>query len=390
MAFGVPYLRSSPPVPVAVASPATQDIENFIYTTGTVVPVNEFLARASTSGTVQKMLVHPGEHVQAGELLVLMKDPYAESRVAAATASLRTTQVNAENVSRGGSQEDHIFMASDKRHADIDHAAAEDYLVKVRELEKTGGASPAEVRAAQQRLDAVNATLETIQERGTRRYSTTDVASWKSKLGEAEQALKAEQANLANVRIVSPIAGTAYLIPARAYDFVNPGAELLHVADLTRLEVRADFDESDMGKLHEGEPVRIQWEGKPDHVWHGHVQHAPMAAIHIGIRSVGQSILSVDDATGDLPPNSTVSVSVLVDTRHQVLTVPREALHMEGPERFVYRVEGGHLARTRVETGLVTLDKAEITKGLAASDVIALHSADNQNLLPNMSVEAIR
>ncbi len=388
--FAAHVLRSTPAVLVAVTIPANQDIEGFIFTTGTAVPVDEFLARATTSGTVQKIFVHPGEHVQAGQLLVVMKDPYAESRVATATASLQTTQVSAENVSHGGSQEDHIFLAGDRRHAEIDHADAEDYLAKMRDLEKVGGASPAEVRAAQQRLDAVNATLQTIQDREARRYGLKDKASWKARLGEAQQALKAEQANLANVRIVSPIAGTAYLIPARAYDFVNPGAELVHVADLTRLQVRADFDESDMGKLHEGEPVRIQWDAKPDHVWHGHVEHAPMAAIHIGIRSVGQSILSVDDATGDLPPNSTVSISVLVDARHQVLTIPREALHIEGTERFVYRVQEGRLSRTKVETGLVTLDKAEITKGLSPGETVALHAAGNESLIPDMAVEILR
>ncbi len=354
------------------------------------MPVDDFLARANTSGTVQQILVHLGDHVQAGQLLVVLKDPYAQSRVASATAGLQITQMNAENNALGGSQEDRIFMASDRRHAEIDKAAAEEYLAKVQALEKTGGASPAEVRSAKQRLDAVNATLQTVQERSTRRYSSKDLASWKARLAESQQLLKAERENLGNVRIVSPVAGTAYLIPARPFDFVNPGAELLHVADLTRLEVRADFDETDMGKLHEGEQVRIQWDGKPERVWHGHVEHAPMAATRNGIRTVGESIISVDDAKGDLPPNSNVSVAVLVDQRHGVLTVPREALHIEGPERFVFRVEDGRLSRVPVETGLVTLDKAEIVRGLSPGDPVVLHAADNQNLIPNMSVETLR
>jgi len=60
------------------------------------------------------------QHVRAGQLLVTMKDPFANSRVAAADASPQSAEVSRENVQHNGSQEDRINFASD-----LDHAQAE-------------------------------------------------------------------------------------------------------------------------------------------------------------------------------------------------------------------------------------------------------------------------
>jgi multidrug resistance efflux pump len=63
------------------------------------------------------------------------------------------------------------------------------------------------------------------------------------------------------------------------YDFVPMGAELLHVADLKRMEIQAFFDEPDIGELAVGQPVRIVWDARPEDLWTGHIKRAPLAAM---------------------------------------------------------------------------------------------------------------
>jgi len=96
------------------------DVEDTVPTVGTVLPVDQFEARSSFPAAVEKIHVQFRQHVRAGQLLVTMKDPFANSRVAAADASPQSAEVSRENVQHNGSQEDRINFASD-----LDHAQAE-------------------------------------------------------------------------------------------------------------------------------------------------------------------------------------------------------------------------------------------------------------------------
>lgn len=390
IAIAVSVSYKADPTEVRVTSATYQDLDRSVSTIGKVVPVNEFQARANFSGMVEKVYVQLGEKVHPGQLLIKMKDPFASSRVLAATVALQSTQVGKQNVQQSGSQEDHIFFAGDRKHAELDQAAAANALATLKQLERSGAASEAEVFAGTQRLEAANATLQTVRERSTNRYSAKDIASWTSRVAQAKSSLDAEKISFANANITSPISGTVYLTPIFAYDFVSTGADLLHVADLNHLQIRAYFDEPDIGKLLVGQAVKITWDGKPDKSWHGHIQHAPLAAMVSGSRNVGECIIAIDDAKGDLMPNTNVSVAVSVQQRANVLTLPREALHTDGPANFVYRVVGTRLLRTPVDVGIVNLSRVEITRGLTPNDIIALHATDNTDLTENLKVRTSR
>src|SRR5205085_1296678 len=82
------------------------------------------------------------------------------------------------------------------------------------------------------------------------------------------------------------------------------------VADLNRIQVRAYFDEPEIGRLAVGQSVKIVWDAKPNQTWHGHISRAPSTVITYGTRNVGECIITVDDARGDLLPNTNVTVTV--------------------------------------------------------------------------------
>jgi HlyD family secretion protein len=375
---------------VRVASPTYQNIESSVSTIGKVVPVGEFQARANFSGMIEKVYVHPGQTVSPGQLLISMKDPFASSRVASANAALQSVEVNSENVQRNGSQEDRINFTAEQTRAQLEQATAAKALAARKELQQNGSASESEVVAAQQRLQTANANLQALNDRMNNRYSARDLASWKAKVAEARASLDAEKVTFANANITSPIAGTVYLLPVSQYDFVPMGADLLRVANLTRLEVRANFDEPDVGKLANGQPVTIKWSGKPDQTWKGQIKSAPMAVVTSGTRSVGECAIEVDDSKGDLPANATVDVVVTTRRNPHALTIPREALHTEGSARFAYRVVDGKLVKTPVAVGIVNLAGAEITRGLTQNDVVALHALNNQELRGSEKVQEVR
>ena len=58
-------------------------------------------------------------------------------------------------------------------------------------------------------------------------------------------------------------------------------------------------------------------------------------------------LVSVEDSNGVLLPNTNVVVTVITQEVRNALTVPREALHIEGGRDYVYVVSRGTLHRER-------------------------------------------
>src|SRR5258707_63622 len=155
---------------------------------------------------------------------------------------------------------------------------------------------------------------------------------------------------------------------------------LVDVADLNKFEVHAYFDDPEIGKLAVGQAVKITWDGKPNQIWHGHISIAPTTVITYGTRNVGECIVTVDDARGDLLPNTNVLVTVTTAQRFNALSIPRDALHTD-EGNIVFRVGNDRLARTPVQVGVATnLIRAEITGGLTEKETVALGAVNNREL----------
>lgn len=365
---------------VKVISPVYQDLDDTVATGGTVVPLDEFPARANWAGIVTSIDVHLGQKVRAGQLLLTMKDQYALARVENARSALEAAKVDEQYAQNNGSPEDRIAFEAERRKTEGEKQAAAAALDTLKELRKRGSVSDAELTAGEERLEAAQENLQGLEEKERERYTPQNLASLKVKVNAARAALDAEKVSYNNAYITSPINGTVFSIPVSRYDFVPMGADLLRVADLTRIRIHADFDEADIARLHTGEPVQIRWDGRPDRTWHGHVLHAPLAVTEAGPRDIGQCTIAVDDADGDLPADSHVTVNVTIATHPHALTIPREALHTHDQERFVYRVVDGKLERTPVQVGLANLFDAEVTRGLTSRDVIVLRAPQGASI----------
>lgn len=375
---------------VRVISPVYREMDGTVAAQGTVLPINDFQARANFSGVVDQIYVHVGEKVHAGQMLVVMRDQYAASRVASARAALQATEVNKENVESNGSQEDRIVFAADLVKAQNEQKAAQNSLQTLKELEARGSASQAEVVAGEQRVKDADAALRALNKRRSSRYSPTDIQSWKKKEAADRAALAAEEVSYNNANIRSPISGTVYVVPVSHYDFVPMGAELLHVADLSKIYVRANFFEQDVALLKSGQPATITWDGNPKRQWHGHIVVHPLALTRTGDQNVGQTTVAIDDAHEDLPINTNVTVTVITAKHNHALTLPRQAIHRDDndPHQYVYCLRGGRLVKTPVELGLVTPFDAEITSGLRTQDVVALSALNHRPLFANMQAKA--
>jgi HlyD family secretion protein len=392
-------LFSKDVVEIRVSEVTRQNLTSSVSTNGKVEPIDEFPAHAAAPGVVEKLYVELGQKVKAGDLLVRMNDSGAAARIAAATSALRTAEVAAADIQQGGSQDERNAMAGDLSRAQLQQKQAVSDVETLKRLQQKGAASAAEVTAAEERLLTANSTLQSVQQHSTQRYSASERQRSLAQVADAQAALDAARSGYADANIRTPISGTVYSLPVSEYDFVSAGEDLMDVADLNRIQVRAYFDEPEIGALSPGQAVKIIWDAKPDRVWHGHIQLAPTTVIAYGTRSVGECIITVDDAKGDLLPNTNVNVTVITKQLFNALSIPRQALHIEGGSSFVYRVIGGKLVNTPVQFGAVNLarvtsagrsgDWVEITSGLTEKDTVALNATNNRDLTNGLAVKTV-
>ncbi|NYF79877.1 efflux RND transporter periplasmic adaptor subunit [Granulicella arctica] len=377
-------------VSVRVAPVTHQNLLSTVSTNGKVEPIDEYQAHAPAPGVVEQIYVDVGQKIKVGELLVKMDDSDAVARMASANASLKSAEASHSDLQQGGTQDERLAMQGDLSRAQLQQQQATKDLAALQLLEQKGAASASEVASAKQRLESANSTFQGLQQRSTQRYSATDRSRSEAQILEAKASLASARSSFAGANIRSPIAGTVYSIPVSQYDFVPAGEDLLDVADLNRIQIRAYFDEPEIGKLAEGQSVKIVWDAKPLQIWHGHISLAPTTVITYNTRNVGECIITVDDAKGDLLPNTNVTVTVTTSQRFNVLSIPREALHTDSPTKnYVYRVVDHKLVWTPVQVGVVNLNRVEITGGLTEKDTIALNATSNRDLSNGLEVKPV-
>ena len=376
-------------LPLRVAESQVQDLVKTSSTNGRVEAQLPFEAHAPEAAIVKDVFVHVGDRVRSGQLLVALDDTAARSRLATATAALRSAEAGYQSVESGGTHQELLSLESNLAKAQIDRDQAAHDLDVIKKLAATGAASPSEVAQAQARLEIAQQSLQALQQQKSKPFASIDLTRANSSVAEAEAARTAAEQVIAQSNVRAPFAGTVYSLPATRFGYIEPGAEILQLADLSKLQVRAYFDEPDIGGLALNDPASIVWDAKPDLKFHGHITRLPSTVIDYGTRRVGEVLLSIDDPNHVLLPNINVVVTVTTHEVKDALTVPREALHIEGGRDYVYVVSGGALHRTVVEVGAINLTLVQILSGLQSHTVVALGTTNGAPITEGVPIRIV-
>jgi len=377
-------------VPVRAYRIHRQTMTSGISTNGRIRPIENFAAYAPAATTVTRILVHEGDKVRPGQFLIQLDDLPARAQAAKAEAQLRAAGADLEAVRRGGTQDEILTTQSRLAKAQAEAGAAQRNLAALRQLQQEGAASAGEVAAAENRMQAAEADLKLAQKQQSGRYSAAEVERAQAQAGEAQAALLAAEDVLRHSAIRVSGAGTVYSLPVRPGQFVNAGDLLIQAADLSSVEVVGYVDEPDLGRLRPGEAVEIKWDALPGRAWEGVLTRVPSTVVAVGSRNVGEITCRVSNSDAKLLPNINVNVNIITAEAADAVVVPREAVHAEDGQRFVFAIEAGKLRRHDVQTGISNLTEIEITQGLAEGVEVALGAyGAGQALWDGMPVKVI-
>jgi HlyD family secretion protein len=377
-------------LPVREAQATRAELINTVPTNGRVEPEVNYQIVSPVATTVKAVYAQQGDQVAAGKVLMVLDDVEARARLATAKSGVKAAEAAFEAATHNGTQAERQAADADITRGQLDRDQTQHDLDALVRLQSTGAASAGEVAAARQRLETAKANLHASDQSARNRYSPVEVERARAALADAEANLAAAQQIEAKLTIRAPIAGTVYAVNVGRTEFVEEGKLLVEVADLHRLRVRAYFDEPEIGRLAVGQSIQIKWDAKPELSWRGHIIRIPSTVITYGTRNVGEVLVGIDDADGELLPDTNVTVTVTTAKEENALTIPREALHSENGKPYVYKVIGNRLVRTPVVTGTPSLTQAPILSGLKEGDWVATGTTNGLPLQEGIPIQVKR
>lgn len=372
----IPVFTRQGPLRVRTTTVERGPIRSLISTNGKIEPIRNFEAHAPVASTVKHLYVSEGDHVTKGQLLLQLDDADLRSQAARAQAQMTAAQADQADVTTGGTREEILTLEAQLTKARNQRDYDDRNLQALRRLQQQGAASSGEVKQAEDQLQRANTDLTLLQQKQKDRYSQPEVAKVQAQGAEARAAYDAAEDTLRKSTVRALFDGIVYSLPVKQGAYVQTGDLLLQEGDLSKMLVRTFVDEPDIGRLTEGQKIEVTWDAVPDRVWNGVVSTVPSTVKLHGARNVGEVTCTVDNRDLRLLPNVNVGVTIITAEDRGVLTLQREAVHMDDTKPYVYQVVNGELKRRDVEVSLQNLTRVEISGGLAPDAVVALSSID--------------
>lgn len=377
------------PLKVRAVTVQRGPIRSLISTNGKVEPVQNFEAHSPIATTVKRLYVKEGDHVHKGQLLLQLDDEDIRSQAAKAQAQIKTAQANLAAAKNSGTQEEVITLGTQLIKARSARDSAQRNLDALKRLQQQGASTAGEVRQAELTLESAAADVSLLERKQKDRYSAPELASTEAQAVEAETVYQSAEDALSKSTVRAPFDGVVYSLPVKSGAFVQTGELLLQQADLSHVLVRAFVDEPDIGRLQTGERVEITWDAVPGRTWIGNVSTVPSTVKLRGNRNVGETTCLIDNHDLRLLPNINVGVTIVVAEHNNVLTLQRDALHIDDNKPYVFRILNNHLKRQTIEFSLQNLTRVEITSGLSEGDEVAMPAEEMKPLADGAAVKVL-
>lgn len=331
--------RRSDTGPTSAASPSWEtavverrDIGATVLATGVVRPQlgAQVVVGSRVSGVVRKLYVTVGDEVEAGQLLAEL-DP----------VEFETTVARAEALRIGAAAE---------------RAYAEEDFERLRRLAEQAVTTPAQLSDARRRLETARA-----------------------KQREAVAALEAARVQLGYARIRAPIAGVVASVSTQEGETVAASLAaptFVTIVDLSRLEVQAYVDETDIGLIEPGQRVRFTVDTWPDEPFEGRVTAVrPTAELRDNVVNY-VTLLEIGNRPGRvLRPEMTATVNIVVAGRKGAVSVPNGALRRDASGSYVLVPADAGLERRAVQVGFRGSEFSELLSGVRVGERVALGPA---------------
>ena len=334
------YQKSQPtPVVYSEFTPEVKDIQKTTVITGKIEPRNEITVKPQISGIITDLYKEAGEMVQEGEVIAKVKVIPDMGQLSSAEARVRLADINLKQAQVDFSREEALYKQK--------LVSADEYD----KIKQTLKQAKEEVVAAQDALDVVR------------------------------NGVSKSNASASSTLIRSTITGLILDVPVKVGNTVvlsntfNDGTTIATVANMNDLIFRGNIDETEVGRLVEGMPMKITIGALQDLSFEANLEYVSPKAVE----SNGANQFEVKAAvhvmkSGKIRSGYSANAEIVLAKASKVLSIPESAIEFSGDSAFAYIVKGEGEKKTydrrAVTTGLSDGVSIEIKKGITAKDKV--------------------
>ncbi|MBT9315293.1 efflux RND transporter periplasmic adaptor subunit [Leptothoe spongobia] len=360
---------SDQPIAVETARAQIGTLTEIVEYSGTTRPQQQIALRAQTAGEVVDVGVDVGDLVAQGQILARIDGGLLTARVneAQAELSVRQSEVAEDEVAIADAQATAAQATATRDQAKID-------ADRLRKLANQGAISQQAAEAAELALVNAEQSVKATQAQVNARQQV--IAAAASRVN-AQQALVDEaQEQLAWVNLRSQLPATVLNRLVDPGDYVQVGATLLELGDLSTLKVMAQVSELELGQLTIGQPAQIRLDAFPDiETISGRITRiSPIADATSRLVTVEVTIANPDGRIGS---------GLLARVRFKPpgdehIVVPTSALENGPDKNTIFVIEQDHQKTTAVarsvRIGQNHQEQIEILSGLEINEPFVVQS----------------
>jgi len=307
--FAAFQFKGKGPVQYYTAKVESGEIKQVVEATGTINAVITVQVGSQVSGTISRLYVDFNSRVRKGQLIAEIDPPLFKGALSQAEADLENAKANLA-----------VAVANTAKARAADAQTRADYDRNLG-LSKQGVIS-------QQALDVAKANAESAAAQVSATLAQEQQA--RAQVQQKEAAVQVARTNLDYTTIHAPIDGT---VVARNVDVGQTVAASLQAPtlftiaqDLTKMQVYAKTDESDVGQIRSGQKVAFKVDAYPRETFSGTVSQVRMNSTVVQNVVTYDTIIDFDNPELKLFPGMTAYVSIPVATETNVVKVPNGAL----------------------------------------------------------------
>lgn len=360
--------------PAKLATVEKGSIARVVVATGKVEPRATVEVKSKASGLVKKLYVDYGDWVKPGQVLAELDKEELQARQREAKANHQAAEA-AEQAALAALERNKIEAEGP------DLPFLKQAMERARNLHKEGLVAKAVVEDAEKLYQmALNKQMAAQR---VLAVSRAEIARAKAQVAQAAAMLERTEEDLRNATIVSPIDG---LVLSRNVEVGNAVSSILvlgsqatllfTLGDVSDVFVRGKVDQTDIGKVYNGQVARIAVESYRDRKFEGRVYKIAPLGIEKENVTTFEVQVSIKNPGRELKANMSANAEILLEEKHGVLLVPESAVTYDKDRKASVETPDPTMEKGRrkiaVTLGISNGVKTEVVSGIGAGQQVIL------------------
>lgn len=389
---GTTYVLTRGSAPTLTTAEVTRgEYIDIVEIRGQVRPIKSIVVLAPMqAGELQILkIAKNGAPIQEGEVAVefdgsTLQRTIMEKQQELKQAFAELDQIKARaNIGVGGNQMSLLTTKYDVERARLDTVTMPGLLSRVDEQKAVLALSDAEQREKQAK----------VKDDADSRANTTGFTAQDKRIAKIQADLAKAQLGLQQLQVKAPASGLVNILPNwrnnqgggqpaeyRPGDSAYPGAEIVELPDLSVVHLEAKLDESDRGRLQQGQHATIRVDAIADQEFQATVADVSvLAKVDFSNWPPAKNFalkLSFNGPDPRLRPGMSAAARIAVGRLPDMLMVPTESVFIVDGRPSVYVLKGRRFVPVVVEIVRRGKDQVAVKAALNAGDRVALTRPD--------------